>query len=210
MAGALVNKFQLWRKEGTGVKSRFSDELKSPARDRDDISPLLVDRKINRGDTLQELRLKHYPSIDVDRRKLFAGFINENVEGAEQLLVELGFRNNPTAYVEVTEENGPDDGSYSRQFVTETGARFDIPKILPNPSFYKRMKRQLHVVLFDVGDRTEFLVHDERSAWLQPARHVIVNDAEARVGVRDFRDLWFDQFGRELRGKGQVVWDTTH
>lgn len=210
MPGAAVSKFQLWRKEGVGVKSRFSDALEPSARDRDDISPLLLDQKIERGDTLQELRLKHYPSINVDRDKLFAGYINENKDAAEDLLIELGFRNNPTAYVEVTEENGPDDGSYARTFVTETGGRFDIPKLAPNPSFYKRMKRQLHVVIYDVGDRTEFLVHDERSAWLQPARHVIVNDAEAQVGVRDFRDLWFDQFGRELRGKSQVVWDTTH
>lgn len=210
MPGAAIDKFQLWRQEGTGFKSRFSPELLPPVVDREDLSSLMINNKIDRGDQLQKIRLRRYPSINVDRAKLFAGMIRGDKEDAENSLLEMGFRNNPTAYVEVTEQHGPDDGSYARVEVTETGARFNVPQFALHPSLYKRMKRQIHAVIYEVENGVLFLTHDERSAWLQPMRHVLVNDASARVGVRDFRDLWFDTFGEELRGKDQVVWNTTH
>lgn len=210
MPGAAIDKFRLWRQEGTGLKSRFDSELLAPAIDRDDISSLIVNNKIDRGDQLQELRLRYYPSINVDRAKLFAGMIPGDLQDAEDALLEMGFRNNPTAYVEVTEQHGPDDGSYARVEVTETGARFNIPQFAIHPSLYKRMKRQLHATIYEVDNGVIFLLHDERAAWLQPMRHVFINDVSARVGVRDFRDLWYDTFQQELSGKNQVAWDTTH
>lgn len=210
MPGAAITKFQLWRQEGVGFKSRFNTELQPPVIDRDDISSIIVNNKIERGDLLQKIRLRRAPSINVDRARLFAGMVPGSKEDAENALLQMGFRSNPTAYVEVTEQHGPDDGSYALVEVTETGANVDVPQFAARPSFYKRMKRQIHVVIYEVESGVLFLTHDERSAWLQPMRHVFVNDASARVGVRDFRDLWFDTFGEELRGKSQVAWNTTH
>lgn len=206
----LLKKINLWRDAEKGFKTRFNAKVKDSAVERADVPDVLVQTKIKRGDRLQQARLRFYPSIDVDREKLFAGRMDGDISDAEDRLVAMGYRNNPTAYVEVTDKNGPDDGSYSRNFITETGGRFDIPRVNQQPSLFRRVKRQIHVTLYDVPDGVEFLAHEEQSAWLQPARHVVANDAEAEVGVRDFRDNWWDEFGEELGGRDDVQWDTAH
>lgn len=210
MGTPVRDKLRLWSSRKRGIKSRFFSDVNIPAADREDVPNVMVSTKLERGDLLQKARLRRYPSIDVDKTALFAGHIDTDLEEAENLLLEMGFRNNPTAYVEVTEENGPDDGSYSLQLVTETGGRLDIPRITAQPSFWKRAKRQIHVTLFKVGRGVEFLAHEEISAWLQPTRHVVVGDASPSIGVRDFRDAWYDEFGEELPGKNEVIWQTTH
>lgn len=210
MATPIRNKLFLWRSSRRGIKSRISDDVKPAPLRRDDIPDVLSANKLKRGDQLQRLRLKYYPSIDVEKEKLYAGEIQGDLGDAEEALLQLGFRNNPTAYVEVTEEHGPDDGSYSRQEITEDGGRTDIPRISQQPSFWKRLKTQLHITVYQLQERVIFLCHKEASAWLQPARHVWKNDATARIGVRDFRDIWFDEYNEELGGKGKVMWETTH
>jgi hypothetical protein len=210
MASALRDKLLLWKSSKRGLKSRFTDDVKKSVDDRSDVAQSRVKEKKKRGDAAQKLRLRYYPSIDVDRDKLFAGRIDGELDDARNRLLEMGFRNNPTAYVEVTEEYGPDDGSYSLQYVTEDATRFDIPRLVQQPTLFKRIKRQIHVTIYGVGDRVEFLTHEEMSAWLQPARHVVKGDATAEIGVRNFRDEWFDEFGEELPGKPEVQWPTAH
>lgn len=211
MATPLRNKLQLWVSRNRGVKSRVLSNAKPSALNRDDIPDVQVSSKIKRGDILQEARLKYYPSIDVDKCTLYAGEMrNASLEDAENRLIDIGYRNNPTAYVEVTSEHGPDDGSYSRQEITEDGGRLDIPQISNQPAYWKRLKLQNHVTLYELEDRVIFLAHKEVSAWLQPARHVVNNDASARMGVRDFRNSWYDEFGEELQGKRSVRWEVIH
>lgn len=206
-ATPIRNKARLWISRSRGVKSRFFSDVKRSARERDDIPDVLVANKIKRGGVLQKARLKYYPSIDVDKNMLYTGEIEGTLDDAIEILNAMGYRNNPTAYVEVTDEHGPDDGSYSRQMVTEDDARFDIPQVVPAPLIYKRLKRQNHITLYDVDDRVIFLAHEEISAWLQPARHVVVGDATARIGVRNFRNRFYDEFGEEFPGKRNVFWD---
>lgn len=205
-----MEKINLWRDTEIGLKSRFKDEALPAALNREDISTLLVEEKIRRGDVSQQIRLRYYPSINVDRERLIAGKIDKDLDEARDRLISLGFRNNPTSYVEVTEENGPDDGSYSRNIVSEAGGRLDIPRLSQRPSFYRRVKEQVHVCVFEVSDGTEYLAHREKSAWLQPIRHVVVGDPSARRGVRDFRNMWYDEFGEELPGKDLIHWDVTN
>lgn len=210
MARPVLQKASLWLDSDKGLRGRFSDELKEPAGKRDDVPNVLLETKAQRGDRVQELRLKFYPSINVDYNKLFAGKAEATLEEVEDALLEMGYRNNPTAYVEVTEQFGPDDGSYARQFITETGSRRNIPVIGGTVSPLKRVKRQIHVTLYKVENEVHFLSHEEISAWLQPTRHVVVGDSSARVGVRDFRDDWFDAFNSELPGGESVKWETNN
>lgn len=210
MTTPLRNKLYLWRSSRRGIKSRFSDDVKLPALKRDDLPDIQVTNKVKRGDQLQKARLKYYPTIDVDKDKLYAGEIDGSLDDAIDKLLQLGFRNNPTAYVEVTDEYGPDDGSYSLQQISEDGTNQDIPRISKQPTVWKRTKLQFHVTLYELSNKVVFLSHKEISAWLQPARHVWEGDVSARIGVRDFRDMWFDEFDEELDGKEKVSWDTTH
>ena len=211
MSGPIIDKFNLWRDANKGIKTRFNSGKRKPAVKREDVSDLKIDLKIERGSRLQEARLKRYPSIDVDYDSLFAGKIQGDLSDAKDRLTSIGFRNNPTAYVEITEEHGPDEGSYSRQFITEGSRRFDLPRIGSQPSLFHREKRQLHVTVYEVDEsEVHFLAHEERSAWLQPMRHVAVNDSSARIGVRDFRDAWYDEFGEPLGGVSNVQWETSH
>lgn len=210
MATPFRDKLYMWRSSRRGIKSRFLDEVNVSAERRDDIPDIQVTNKMKRGDYLQELRLKYYPSIDVDKGRLYAGEMDGNIEDAEDKLFQLGFRNNPTAYVEVTEEHGPDDGSYSLQQISESGTKLDIPRISQQPSVWKRNKLQFHITVYELQEKVIFLAHKEISAWLQPARHVWKGDASARIGVRDFRDMWYDEFETELDGKEKVNWETTH
>jgi hypothetical protein len=208
MASPLFEKFRLWQESGKGVKSRFDSSVSDPVVKRSDIASATKELKLDRGDRMQRARLNYYPSINVDNDQLFAGYIIGDLDDAEDALQRMGYRNNPTAYVEVTETDGPDDGSYARQRITETGGG-DRIHLTNFPSFYKRKKEQIHVVVFKKSDRVEFLAHEERSAWLQPMLHVTVNNAKARVGVRDFRNDWYDEFGRELEGKEETNWNTS-
>jgi len=206
-ATPIRNKLKLWISKNRGAKSRFTSGVKKPAQERDDIPDVVVANKIKRGDLLQEARLRFYPSINVDKKRLYAGEIRGDLDDAINILNSIGYRNNPTAYVEVTEEHGPDDGSYSRQIITEDDARLDIPQFVPSPAIYKRLKRQNHITIYQVGEKIIFLAHEEISAWLQPARHVVQGDATARIGVRNFRNRYFDELGEELPGKENVLWD---
>lgn len=202
----IIGKSQLWFESGKGVKSLFDSELNDPVLDRDDIPRLVFNRKVKRGDKLQELRLRYYSTIDVDYGRLFAGRMEGDLDAARSKLIKMGYRNNPTAYVEVTEDHGPDDGSFARQYVTETGTP-RRPYLTNFPSLYRRIKNQVHVVVFQVDDEVHFLAHDEKSAWLQPMRHVTVNNAKASIGVRRFRNDWYDTHGEELGGKEDVKWE---
>ena len=210
MATPLRNKVYLWRSRDRGVKSRITKAVSRPAVKRDKVPDVLTTTKLKRGDTTQKLRLKHYPSIDVDFDLLYAGEIEGDLDTAEDLLIEMGFRNNPTAYVEVTDQYGPDDGSYSKQYIEEDAGRIELPHITGQPALWRRLKQQIHVTVFQINSTVAFLAHKETSAWLQPARHVWNNEVSARVGVRDFRDEWYDEFERELPGKEKVIWDTTN
>lgn len=201
MAGPVRTKIQLWRTSARGLKSRFHPQLKSPVLDRGDVRTALVQEKADRGDVIQEARLKRYPSIDVDFQQVYAGSVelgdDLSIEPVEDSLFEAGFRNGPFAYVEVTEEFGPDDGSYWLHIITETG-RF--PGLENRLGLFRRIKDQVHVVIWVDEERqmAHFGAHREQSALLQPARHVVINEANARRGVRDFRNKWFDEFGDEL------------
>lgn len=209
MATPVLDKLRLWRESRTGLKTRFSDEVNPPVSKRDDVPDLVTNTKIKRGDRVQSARIKHYPSVDVNYDNLFAGYIEGDLSDARDRLLDMGYRNNPTAYVEVTDEYGPDDGSYARQYITETGGG-SRPYLTNFPSLYAREKKQIHVCIWDVDDEVHFLAHDERSAWLQPMLHVSVPDSNARIGVRDFRDDWYDNFGEELPGSDDVKWEVNH
>lgn len=206
----LSDRTTLLLEDRKGLKTLRSDELDSPVLKRDDLTQASVVEKIERGSRAQKLRYRVSPSINVDRDSLYAGYIEGDLEEARDRLQEMAYRNNPTAYVEVTDENGPDDGSYARQYVTEKRANIDRPHFSSHPTLFKRYKRQIHVCIWKVGDRVEFLAHEERSAWLQPMLHVQIPDVNASRGVRDFRNDWYDVFGRELNGKEDVRWDTTN
>ena len=213
MTRPIIQKFNLWRDTNKGFKNRFSNRVQDSALDRADVPTIRVREKMNRGDRVQEARLERYPSIDVDKDNLYAGEIEGDLDDAEDLLEDLGYRNNPTAYVEITEEDGPDDGSYAKQFITESGqtGRKDIPVLLGGmPQLYRRMKEQVHVVVFEQEETVEFLAHRERSTFLQPMRHVFINNANARKGVRDFRNEFYDEAGTELAGKDKVKWEVAH
>ena len=206
MATPLRNKTRLWMSRRRGIKSSFVGDTKEPAMQREDIPDVLVSNKMKRGDFLQKARLKYYPTVDVDFNELYAGEMRGSFEDARQKLLQLGYRNNPTSYVEVTDEHGPDDGSYAKQFITEDGSKIDIPQVTNQPAFWKRLKMQYHVVLYELQERVLFLCHKEVSAWLQPARHVVRGDVSARIGVRDFREMWYDEFGESLDGADSVKW----
>lgn len=210
MARPLLDKLELWRDRSNGIKSRLHSELKSPVVRRNDVPQLVVTDKSSRADLGQRLRLQYYPSIDIPKDSLYAGFIEGELDDAQEFLRDLGFRSNPTAYVEVTEEDGPDDGSYARNVVSETGRRVDVPTLGGYPGILTRTKEQNHVVMFVQDEIVEFLAHKEPSAWLQPARHLALKKGEARRGVRDFRDLVYDETGSELPGKQKVQWEVSH
>lgn len=210
MASPVFEKLSLWRESGKGLKTRLDDRIQPSVVDRPGVSSVEVQGAIERGDFAQRARLNHYPSIDVSREQLFAGRIDGDLEEARERLFQLGYRNNPTAYVEVTEETGPDDGSYARQYVTETGVGKGREYLSNYPTLWRRLKRQIHVCIWDVGDGVEFLAHDEKSAWLQPMLHVAITDVKARRGVQEFRLDWYDEFGEELPGRDEVNWEVAH
>lgn len=176
-----------------------------PILQRADIDPQVLATKWNRGDVVQRLRYRLYPSIDIDPLASYAGHNPEPRLETVNRLYRLGFRNNPTAYVEVAGPRGPDDGSYARQNITEHAI---IPQIqgplglLP----FGRVKRQIHIVTYDTATGVDLFAHEERSAWLQPLRHGLLNDANYRIGVRDLRDTWADTFHTPLGDREHVQW----
>jgi len=190
------SRFELWADKGLTLTDRLET---APAVKRD-IDPAIMEQSIQRGDLLQEIRLKRYPSIEVSFDNLYAGTYRGTLDELEQKLFEIGYRNNATAYVEITDKLGPDDGSYSQQIVKESG---EFPNLQISRPFgmiplYNRVKLQNHITTFVDGDVVHILAHQETSAWLQPLRHLTVSEGDANIGIREFRQAWKDQFEEEL------------
>lgn len=198
MSRPFRTKIKLWRESSKGLKSQLTSSVKDPVLKRPDVRTSIVQQKMQRGDRIQSLRLRFYPSIDVDFDQLYAGSIEGDLDDAKNLLMEAGFRNGPLGYVEVTEEFGPDDGSFWLHIITETGK---YPVVENRLGVFRRIKDQIHVVnwLDEERGMVHFGAHREQSALLQPARHAVINDADARRGIRDFRNKLDDEFGIELR-----------
>lgn len=194
------SKIELWREKGLTLQNRLGHP---PAANRESVDEDVLSEKITRGDIVQEIRLRFYPSVELDFNTFYAGSIDSDLDEVESMLFEVGFRNNPTAYVEITEKFGPDDGSYSRQFITEDDEfpYLGIGRPIGVVTWWNRLKLQYHITTFVDEDRdlTHLVCHREASAWLQPARHITVSEGEGRIGVRDFRNFWKDEFGEELR-----------
>lgn len=197
MSRPIREKLQLWRESSKGLKSQFTSAVQEPVLKRPDVRTSMVQEKINRGDVVQKIRLRRYPSINVDLDRVYAGSIEGDLDDARELVMEAGFRNGPLAYVEVTDEFGPDDGSYWLHIITETGK---FPVIQNRFGAFRRIKDQIHVVNWLDEDRgmVHFGAHREQSAPLQPARHAVINDASAQQGIRDFRNKIGDDLGFEL------------
>jgi hypothetical protein len=190
---------ELWADKGLTATDRVSHP---PAIQRDSISQSTLDRKIERGDISQKLRLRYYPSIEIKFDNMYAGSFKGSLDELEEKLFAAGYRNNPTAYVEISDEYGPDDGSYARQRITESqefpylgrGRPFGVV------TWWNRVKEQVHVTAFveEDSDWIHLLAHMESSAWLQPVRHVTVSEGNAEIGVREFREAWRDEHGEAL------------
>jgi len=197
MSGPIRKKINLLRDSSKGLKSRVTSPVNEPVMKRGDVRTSLVKQKVDRGDRVQRLRLRRYPSIDVDMSRVYAGSIEGTAEDAEEILMEMGFRNGPLAYVEVTDEFGPDDGSYWLHIITETGK---IPVVENRLGLFRRVKDQIHAVVWEDEERgmTHIGAHREQSAMLQPARHAVINDSDARRGIRGLRNKFFDTFEKEL------------
>lgn len=197
MAGPLRTKLQLWRESSKGLKSQFTNSVKEPVFRRSDINTAMVQERMERGDRIQKIRLRRYPSIDIEFDRVYAGSIEGDLDDAREILMDAGFRNGPFAYVEVTDEFGPDDGSYWLHIITETGK---YPLVENRLGIFRRIKDQIHVVTWEDKERgmVHFGAHREQSAALQPARHAVINDADARRGVRDLNNKLDDEFGFKL------------
>lgn len=192
---------ELWKKKGLTL----TDRLDVPtASGRSNVPQEVLDRKYERGDVVQQARLKFYPSIDISDKfaSFYAGSFNGTREELEDRLFKIGYRNNPTAYVEVSERFGPDDGSFARNRITESqefpylgvGRPFGIV------TWWNRVKEQVHVTYFidEEMDLIHLAAHIEASAWLQPARHLTVSEGDGHIGVREFRQDWKDEYDEEL------------
>lgn len=197
MTNPVRDKLELWRESSKGFKSRFKEQAKEPVLSRNDVQTSLVQQKIQRGDLVQQLRLQYYPSIDVEFGRVYAGSIEGSFEETKDTLMEMGFRNGPLAYVEVTERFGPDDGSFWLHIITETGK---FPYIENRLGLFRRVKDQVHIVVWqdEEMEMCHLGAHREQSAMLQPARHVAINDSNAVRGIRDLRNKYEDETGEEL------------
>jgi len=191
-----MSKLDLWQDKGLTITDRLKTE---PAINRD-IDEAVLQEKLKRGDLAQEARLKYYPSIEVDFDNLYAGTFRGSRRELQQKMFDMGFRNNPTSYVEVTDEFGPDEGSFAQVIVKEDTEfpHLNVDRILGSIPLWNRVKLQNHVAIFKDGEVFHILAHQETSAWLQPLRHLTVSEANARIGIREFRDAWFDEFKEEL------------
>ena len=197
MSGPIREKIRLWRESSKGLKSRFNTNANPPALEREDVLTSLTKEKMQRGDRLQKWRLENYPSIDIPFDKVYAGSIEGDKDDAQEFLMEMGFRNGPFAYVEVTDQFGPDDGSYWLHIITETGK---FPYIENRLGIFRRVKDQVHVAVWEDPDRglVHFGAHREQSALLQPARHVAMGSSQIERGVEDFRNKVKHELGAEL------------
>lgn len=194
-----TNKFNLWKQKGLTLTDRVGHP---PAVERDGISEEDLEESLERGDLAQKARLRFYPSIEVEFDELYTGSVSLDFEQLEEKLFDMGYRNNPTAYVEVTDKFGPDDGSYARQRIVEDD---DFPYLgFSRPfglvTWWNRLKLQVHATVFidENRDLIHILSHWEASAWFQPVRHLTVSEASARIGKREFRERWLDEHGEEL------------
>jgi len=190
------SRIELWTDKGLTITDRLKTK---PAIERD-IEPALLEQKLQRGDLLQKIRLRRYPSIEVDFNELYAGTYRGSLDELEQKLFQIGYRNNPSSYVEVTDKLGPDDSSYLRLIIKEDTEfpHLNIDRPLGMIPLYNRVKLQNHITTFVDGDVVHILAHQEASAWLQPLRHLTVSEGKAEIGIREFRQAWKDQFGEEL------------
>jgi len=191
-----MNRLDLWADKGLTLTDRLKTK---PAVNRD-IEPAVLEQKLQRGDLLQKIRLRRYPSIEVDFDTLYAGTYRGSLDELEQKLFQIGYRNNATSYVEVTQRLGPDDGSYSRQIIKEDSKfpHLNIDRPLGMIPIYNRVKLQNHITTFVDGDVIHILAHREISAWLQPLRHLAISEGDAEIGIREFRQSWRDEFGESL------------
>lgn len=189
-------KLDLWLDKGFTLTDRLDTK---PAVQRD-IDQDILDEKLQRGDILQEIRLRRYPSIEVELDRLYAGSFRGTLDELEQKLFDMGYRNNPTAYVESTDELGPDDGSYAQQIIKEDS---ELPNLNVERPFgmiplYSRLKLQNHIATFVDDEFIHILSHQEISAWLQPIRHLTISEGDGEIGIREFRQSWSDEFNEEL------------
>jgi hypothetical protein len=191
-----MSRYDLWIKKGLTLTDRLNAV---PAVDRD-IDPGLTEKKINRGGFQQQLRLKYYPSIKVDFDSLYAGTFRGSKEELVNKLFDMGYRNNPTSYVEVTDEFGPDDGSFAKHKVEEDVGfpHLNIDRPLGILPIWNRVKHQTQVVIYVDGEEIHMLAHEETSAPLQPMRHLTIQQTDAVIGIRELREDWFDQFDTKL------------
>ncbi|EGQ44204.1 MAG: hypothetical protein J07AB43_02630 [Candidatus Nanosalina sp. J07AB43] len=191
------SKIEMWREKGLTLRSRLNAD--PPPVDRDDIPQSTLQNKIERGDVIQELRLRFYPSIGLTERKndYYAGSFRGSIDEFEDKAYSIGYRNNPTAYVEIIDGLGPDDGSYARIEITESQEfpylGFDRPFGIV--TWWNRVKEQNHLTTFidEEEDLVHIFVHKEASAWLQPIRHATVSEGD-NIGAKEFTLRWEDNY----------------
>jgi len=189
------SKIELWKKKGLTLRDRLNAD--PPATSVESISQDLLDQKLERGDILQELRLKYYPTIDLTEKKddYYVGSFSGTLEELEDMLFSIGYRNNPTAYVEVMDGLGPDDGSYARVEVTESQEfpYLGIGRPFGIVTWWNRIKEQNHLTTFVEDDYVHVFVHKEASAWLQPIRHLTVSEG-SDIGGEEFSLRWEEKY----------------
>jgi len=193
---ASESRYGLWLKKGLTLRDRFKTK---PAVQRD-IDESLLQTKLERGSLQQKIRLKYYPSIEVDFDRLYAGTYRGTKADLINKLFEMGYRNNPTSYVEITDNFGPDDASFAKHIVEEDIGfpHLNVERPLGILPIWNRRKIQTHVTIYVEGDEIHMLAHQEVSAPLQPVRHLTISESDAEIGIREFREDWFDQFGEKL------------
>lgn len=191
----MSRRLKSWLSKGFTATARLQTE---PAIDKD-IDEEVINRKLERGGFLQNARLRRYPSIEVNFSNLYAGTFRGSLQELTQKMFEMGYRNQPTAYVEVTDKFGPDDGSFAKHTIEEDTdfPHLNIGRPFGNVPIWNRVKLQDHVAVFVEGDEIHLLAHREPSAWLQPARHLAV-DPNEDIGIREFRLDWQDEFDESL------------
>jgi len=195
MSDISKSKLELWREKGLTLRDRLDAD--PPAVNIDDIPQDTLDDKIERGDIAQELRLRYYPSINLTEKKndYYVGSFDGSLDEFEDLVFDLGYRNNPTAYVEVIDGLGPDDGSYARVEITESQEfpYLGIGRPFGVVTWWNRLKEQNHLTTFVEDDYVHVFVHKEASAWLQPIRHVTVSEGSG-IGADEFDLRWSDKY----------------
>jgi len=195
-------KLEMWKKKGLTLRARM--DANPPAVDRGDIPEDTLEEKLERGDILQKLRLRYYPTVNLTGKKstYYVGSFEGTLDKLEDLIYDIGYRNNPTAYVEVMGGLGTDDGSYARVEITESQEfpYLGISRPFGVVTWWNRVKEQNHLTTFVDGDYVHIFVHKEASAWLQPIRHVTVSEGDG-IGSEEFELRWNDNYDIELKNK---------